>query len=69
MHNENLYKIIFTRAELRTYQEPETREIILKTVSRVPVIEISIDMSQKKVVDIKNPPAKIKYENIPVPLY
>lgn len=68
-YNKNLYKIIFTRAELRTDQEPERREIILKTVRRVPVIEISIDMSQKKVVDIKNPPAKIKYENIPVPLY
>jgi len=68
-YNKNLYKIIFTRAELRTDQEPERREIILKAVRRVPVIEISIDMPQKKVVDIKNPPAKIKYENIPVPLY
>ena len=68
-YNKNLYKIIFTRAELRAGQEAEGREILLNTVRRVPIVEVWVDWSQKWLVDIKNPPATIRYANIPVPLY
>jgi len=63
------YKIIFTKAEVRTDQEVIGKDILLNTVKRVPVLEVRIDLSQNRVAEIKNPPANVKYENIPVPLY
>lgn len=63
------YKIVFTRAEQRTNRKVEGRGILLNTVKRVPLLEVQIDLIQNQVTEIKNPPANIKYENIPVPLY
>ena len=68
-YDKNLYRIVFTRAELRTDQEVEGKEIILNTVKRVPVGEVVVDLSQNQIVEIKDPPETIKYEGIPVPLY
>ncbi|MFH1562741.1 MAG: hypothetical protein ABIF11_04890 [Nitrospirota bacterium] len=63
------YKIIFTKAEQRTNHKVEERKILLNTVKRVPLLEVQIDLSQNQVTEIKNPPTKIMYDNIPVPLY
>lgn len=68
-YNKNFYKIVFTRAELRTHHEVIGKEILLNTVKTVPVLEVRIDLSQNRVTEIKNPPVITKYENIPVPLY
>lgn len=68
-YDKNLYRIVFTQAELRTDQELEGKDILLNTVKRVPVGEAVVDLSQGQVVEIKEPPATIKYEGIPVPLY
>lgn len=68
-YDKNLYRIVFTRAELRTDQEVEGKDIILNTVKRVPVGEVVVDLSQNQIVEIKDPPETIKYEGIPVPLY
>ncbi len=68
-YNKNSYKIIFNRAELRGDHGIEGMEILLNTVKRIPVVEVRIDLSPSQVVEIRNPPATVHYENIPVPLY
>jgi protein-S-isoprenylcysteine O-methyltransferase Ste14 len=68
-YDRSSYTIVFTRAEMRTSDEVEGRGILLNAVKRVPVVEVSIDVPQNKVVDIREPPASIAYEGIPVPLY
>ena len=68
-YDKNLYKIIFTRAELRNNSEMDGKDILFNTIKRVPVLEVQIDLSQNQVAEIKNPPTIVMYENIPVPLY
>ena len=68
-YDRNLYKIVFTRADLRTEQDVKGKELILSTIGRTPVVEVWVDLSKNKVVGIKNPPATAKYENVPVPIY
>ena len=36
---------------------------------RMPIIEVWLDLSQSKVNNVQNPPATVKYENVPVPVY
>ena len=68
-YDKNLYKIVFTKAELRTNQDVAGKDLLLNTVKRTPIVEVWLDLSQGKVFDIKNPPPTIKYENVPVPIY
>ena len=69
-HDENLYKVVFTRARLRTEHKVEGKEILLNTVRREPVVEVWIDLLQGRVTDIKDITVT-RYEDmgIPVPLY
>ena len=68
-YDKNQYKIVFTRAEVRTSQEVEGKDILLNTVKRVPVVEVRIDLAQNQVIEIKDPPATVRYKGIPVPIY
>ncbi|MCH8956708.1 isoprenylcysteine carboxylmethyltransferase family protein [candidate division KSB1 bacterium] len=68
-YDKNQYKIVFTRAEVRTSQEVEGKDILLHTVKRVPVVEVGIDLAQNQVFEIKDPPATVRYKGIPVPIY
>lgn len=68
-YDQNLYKIVFTKADLRTNQAIEGKELLLNTVKRTPIVEVWLDLAQSKVIDIQNPPTTIKYENVPVPIY
>lgn len=68
-YDKNLYKIIFTKAKLRSDQEVEGRELLLNTAQTESVVEVWIDLSKKSLISIKNPPTTIMYENIPVPLF
>ena len=68
-YDKNQYKIVFIRAEVRTSQEVEGKDILLHTVKRVPVVEVGIDLAQNQVFEIKDPPATVRYKGIPVPIY
>ena len=68
-YDKNLYKIIFTRAELRNNNEMGGKDILLNTIKRAPVLEVQIDLPKNQVTEIKNPPTIVMYENVPVPLY
>ena len=68
-YDKNIYKIVFTRAIIRAGQEAEGKEILFNTVKRIPLIEVTVNLSNNTVTHIANPPLKFKYMNIPVPLY
>lgn len=68
-YDRNLYRIVFTRAELRNEQAVEGQNILLNTAKRIPLGEVVVDLAQHAVVETKNPPEHIKFENVPVPLY
>ena len=68
-YDENLYKIIFTQANLPANQTIEGKEILLSTVVRTPIVEVWVDLTQGSVVDIKDPTVTANYENVPVPVY
>ena len=68
-YDRTLYKIIFTRAELRTGQAAEGKDILVKTKKRRPVVEVTVDLSRERVSRITAPPTTTKYENIPVPVF
>lgn len=65
----HLYKIIFTTAHLRTGQEVQGKKMLLHMVTRTPIVEVWLDVSKNQVIAIKEPPAKVMYENILVPIY
>ena len=68
-HDENIYKIIFTRADIRTDRRVEGEALLLNTVGTRPIVEVWIDLSRGSIVDLKEPPAAGRYGSIPVPVY
>jgi len=68
-YDQNVFKIVFTKVDLRTEKKTEGKEIILNAIRRTPVAEVKVDLAKNKVSEIDDPVTKIKYENIPVALY
>ncbi|MFZ5642879.1 MAG: methyltransferase family protein [Bacillota bacterium] len=68
-YNKSLYKIIITRANLINSENAQGKDIILRATGRIPLIEVTVDLSQNKILKINDPPAKIRYENVPTPLF
>ncbi len=68
-YDRNKYKIIFTKATLRTNKLVFGLDIISNTIQRSAVGEVWIDLVTNKVTAIKAPPSQIMYDNIPVPLF
>lgn len=68
-YDKNQYKIVFTCVTLRSTLDVQGKDILLNAAGRMPVVEVRMDLAQNKVVGIDNPPAHIKYENVPVPVY
>ncbi len=66
---KNHYKIIFTKAYLRTDREVGGKQLLLNIVKRTPLVEVWLDLSQRRIMAIKEPPAAIRYENVPMPIY
>jgi protein-S-isoprenylcysteine O-methyltransferase Ste14 len=67
-YDRNLYKIVFTRAELRTERDAEGKEILVNARIREPVIEVWVDLLGNEVTEVKGI-SGVKYENVPVPLF
>jgi protein-S-isoprenylcysteine O-methyltransferase Ste14 len=68
-YNRSLYKIIFTMADMRGAANAEPREFLRRVTRRTPVAEVWVDVVQARVIEVKEPPSDIKYENIPVAIY
>lgn len=67
-YNKDLYKVIFTKADLRS-KDVTGKDILINTLRREPIIEVWVDTAEQKVVEILGMPKEIKYDNIPVAIY
>lgn len=68
-YNRNVYKIIFTRAEIRANQPVTGKKILTTVQKREPIIEVWVDISNQKVVQILEMPEHIMYQGVPVAVY
>ena len=68
-YDKPFYKVIFTKAGLRTDRDVQGKALLLNTVSITPIVEVWLDVTQRKVTKLQNPPKTIRYENVPVPVY
>jgi hypothetical protein len=68
-YDRNLYKIVFTRIDLRGDPNVQGKDLLRNVAKRMPVVEVRVDLAQQQVVRIDNPPGHINYENIPVAIY
>jgi len=67
--NKNCYKIIFTKADFDNPTSPEGKDILLNVKKRTPLLEVTINLDRNEIVRIDYPTEKIKYENIPMPVF
>ncbi len=66
--NLELFKIIFTRAEL-TNREATGKEILALTVQRTPVAEVVIDVFNMKIIEVLGPTQQYPLRSVPLPLF
>lgn len=62
------YRVVFTNAVLRTTKPVSAGQILMQTEKRNPVVEAVVDLTQQRVVEIKDPHTT-KYDDLPVPMY
>jgi len=67
--NRDRYKILFTKARLRTDQPVSGADIIKNTVARVPAVVVKVDKSKSEVIGIETPPPHVRWGDIPTPLF
>lgn len=67
--DENMYKIIFNKADMRNNQDVSGKDIIPNVAKREPVVEVWIDTAEQKVIKILEMPEIIRYKDIPVAIY
>lgn len=67
-YDHNLYKIILTKATLREDCQGG-KEILKKTMSMEPIVEVWVDLDSRKVINILEMPEDIKYDGIPEAIY
>jgi len=68
-YDKNLYKIVFTKADLRTDENVQGKELLRSVVRRTSIVEVWIDLSQNQVTRIQNPPTTTRFGNIPLPIF
>jgi protein-S-isoprenylcysteine O-methyltransferase Ste14 len=69
--DNNLYKVIFTSANIRSKIDVKGYEIPFNTVSTSPLLEVWVNIMEKKVIKILKPQPRltIRYKNIPEPVF
>ena len=68
-YDRRLYKIVFTRADLRGVRAEGVRGFIRAVSKRTPLVEAWVDMAGPRVIEVKEPPVGTRYGNTPVALY
>ncbi|HEX9652215.1 MAG TPA: isoprenylcysteine carboxylmethyltransferase family protein [bacterium] len=68
-YDRNLYKVLFTRARLKTDEVVTGPDIVGNTVGRIPVLVAHVDLRKGEVVEITTPPAHVRWGDIPTPLF
>lgn len=68
-YDKNLYKIIFTKAEIRANKAVDGKSIIKNVAKRTGIVEVWVNYEEQEVIKIAELPSKAKYENVPVAIY
>jgi protein-S-isoprenylcysteine O-methyltransferase Ste14 len=67
--NRDEYKVLFTKAKLSTGKPIADDDIIKKTVAREPLIVVKVNKASGEILGIEQPPAYVRWGNIPTPLF
>ena len=67
--NRDEYKVLFTKAQLTTDEPVADKDIIKKTVAREPLIVVKVNKASGEILGIEQPPAHVRWGNIPTPLF
>lgn len=67
-YDSNVYKIIFTKAEMRS-ENVTGKNIIQNVTTREVIAEVWVNVSESKVIQIYDKPDNIMYDSIPVAVY
>lgn len=67
--NHDEYKVLFTKAKLTTAKPVADKDIIKKTVAREPLIVVKLNRTTGEILGIEQPPAHVRWGNIPTPLF
>lgn len=67
--NRDEYKVLFTKAKLTTAKAVADEDIIKKTVAREPLIVVKLNKATGEILGIEQPPAHVRWGNIPTPLF
>ena len=68
-YNPDLYKVIFTKADIRSGGTAAGKAILSSVCLRQPVVEVWVDLSANAVIRVLEMPEEIKYEGIPVAVF
>lgn len=69
VYDRSQYRVVITRAEVRSEIQPAGRSILVNTLRRIPLLEIVVDLNRQAVVSIQNPTQDYRYDNVPVPVF
>lgn len=67
--NRDEYKVLFTKAQLLTTTPIADADIIKNTVGREALIVVKINKASGEILGIEQPPAHVRWGNIPTPLF
>jgi len=67
--DNNRYKMIITLAHFLPGNSAKGKDILKNAVHKTLVVEVWVDLSTQKVTQVMPVPEKIKYDDIPVPVY
>lgn len=68
-YDRNKYKVIFLSADLIGEGCSNGKDILKRTQSIIPLVEVWVDLSTESVTDVKEMPDEVKYQGIPEAIY
>jgi len=69
-YNSKLYKLVYTTASIKEKTgQVSGSEILIKSLSTIPLLEVWIDLTKKQILKIIPLSGTQRYENIPEPVF
>lgn len=68
-YDRNAYKVILTKVSLQAGGAESGRDILYNLSSRLPIVEVWVDLQENKITKILDIPEDYKYKGIPVAVY
>lgn len=68
-YDRNLYKVVFTLAQLPEGSNADGKQILLTAVHKEPLVEVWLDLGRGEIAEILPAPETVKFDGVPVPVY